>query len=95
MKNIEHPLYGRKLIRAIFDPKDIDGLNDAANTMVGHEFVWEFVGMLGKEGVYTLSDFEDFAAYWEAVPDEFENMWKGFWILEKDLKIVRVENPDG
>lgn len=112
MRNLEHPLYGRKQIRAVFAPKDdeqspIWELNPAAKQMVGKEFLWDYVGMFGSEGVYTLANFEDFATYWETTPrtatrqlPDIENkvpgpILKGIWILERDLENIKIENLDG
>ncbi len=92
-----HPLYDFKRIRAVFSPSNKEDLNAGTIQMLGHEFVWEFVGMLGEQGVWALADQEDFDAYYQAIPKDARtniDAWRLLWILEEDLDIIRVENPD-
>lgn len=100
----KHPVYERKNIRAIFKPRDNDveasggefavNMTDELRQMVGHEFVWKFIGFFGKEPLWLPADLEDIAAYYE-IRDRKRPKWKALWILEADLDIIQVEKLDG
>jgi hypothetical protein len=91
---LPHPLYEDRVVRAIFSPLDIEGLNDGAKQMVGHEFVWKHVGYTGNMPVWVPADPEDIDAYFEVVGAPCPDM-AVLWILEEDLDIMRVEKFDG
>jgi hypothetical protein len=89
-----HPLYEDRDIRAIFRPRDLEGLNDGAKQMVGHEFVWTHIGYSGGMPLWMPADKEDIDAYFEVVDMPRPDL-AVLWILEEDLDIMRVEKLDG
>ena len=88
----QHPVYDRRNIRAIFRPCDND-MDDNIRQMVGHEFIWKFVGFFGEEPLWMPSDPEDIDAYYE-IRDRKRPKWDALWILESDLDIIQVEKLD-
>jgi hypothetical protein len=72
---------------------DPEEANDGIRQMIGHEFVWRFIGYLGKIPLWMPADPEDIEAYFEVV-DTKPPEWKALWILETDLDIIRVEKLD-
>lgn len=88
-----HPLYEDRHIRAIFNPKDPEGLNAGTRQMVGHEFVWEHVGWSNDMAIWMPADPEDIDAYFEVIEQPSPD-WRKLWILEEDLDIMRVEKLD-
>jgi hypothetical protein len=72
---------------------DPEEANEGIRQMIGHEFVWRFVGYLGKIPLWMPADPEDIEAYFEVV-DTQRPEWKSLWILETDLYIIRVEKLD-
>ena len=88
-----HPVYEDRCIRAIFRPMNPEATNDGIRQMIGHEFVWRFVGFLGKIPLWMPADPEDIESYFEVVDAKFPE-WKLLWILETDLYIIRVEKLD-
>lgn len=90
---VPHPLYENRNVRAVFCPKDIEGLNEGAKQMVGHEFVWRHIGFIGRMPLWMPADPEDIDAYFEVV-DMPRPDCTVLWILEEDLDIMRVEKLD-
>ena len=90
---VPHPIYDHRWIRAIFDPVEPGEANDGIKQMIGHEFVWKFVGFLGKEPLWMPADPEDIDSYFEVVDTKCPE-WKALWIMERDLDIIRVEKLD-
>jgi hypothetical protein len=88
-----HPVYEDRFIRAIFRPMDAAEADDGIKRMIGHEFVWRFIGFLGKIPLWMPADPEDIEAYFEVADTKFPE-WKSLWILETDLDIIRVEKLD-
>ena len=87
----EHPVWGKKHIRAIFDPQEEFGLNEGTKQMVGHEFVWKFVAMWEDDiAIFQPADPEDIDAYYEVVGHQRPD-WRALWILETDLYIIGIE----
>jgi len=94
---VPHPIYEDRNIRAIFRPLDLEGLNEGAEKMVGHEFVWRHIGYAGGMPLWMPADPEDIDAYFAyfEVVDIPRPDWEILWILEEDLDIMRVEQLDG
>ncbi len=88
-----HPIYENRRIRAIFRPKDPEEANEDIRQMIGHEFIWRFVGFLGRVPLWMPADPEDVNDYFEVVDSKCPE-WKSLWILETDLDIMRVEKLD-
>jgi hypothetical protein len=90
--NLLHPTYEDRDVRAIFRPMETEQ-EPGIRQMIGHEFVWHFVGFEGKIPVWTPADPEDLDAYFEIVEVERPKC-KSLLILETDLAIMRVEKLD-
>ncbi len=94
-----HPVYEDRNIRAIFRPMTgLDAtLNDQADPglkqMIGHEFVWRFVGFRGKLPTWMPADPEDLDAYFEVVEAKCPE-WSALLTYEFDLDNIRVEKLD-
>ncbi len=94
-----HPVYEDRNIRAIFRPMSgLDAtLNDQADKgirqMIGHEFVWRFIGFRGKLPTWMPADPEDIDAYFEVMETE-RPAWGNLLFYEFDLDIIRVEKLD-
>ena len=94
-----HPVYEDRRVRAIFRP--MEGYDDLVNPqadegirhMIGHEFVWRFVGFRGKLPTWMPADLEDIDAYFE-VMDTKRPEWGNLLMYEFDLDIIRVEKLD-
>ena len=91
--NLRHPVYEDKWIRAIFRPNNPEKADDGIKQMIGHEFIWRFVGFSGEEPLWMPADPEDIDAYFEVVGRKLPE-WKALWIFESDLDIIRVEALD-
>ena len=87
-----HPTYEDRDVRAVFRPMETEQ-EPGIRQMIGHEFVWHFVGFEGKIPVWTPADPEDLDAYFEVVDVERPKC-KSLLILEIDLDIMRVEKLD-
>ncbi len=94
-----HPVYEDRRIRAIFRPMEKwdETLNSQADAglkqMIGHEFVWQFVGFRGKLPTWMPADPEVIIAYFEMMNTESPE-WGALLTYEFDLHILRVEKLD-
>ncbi len=87
-----HPTYEDRDVRAIFRPMETEQ-EPGIKQMIGHEFIWHFIGFEGKIPVWTPADPEDMDSYFEVVAVERPKC-KSLLILETDLDIMRVEKLD-
>ena len=94
-----HPVYEDRRIRAIFRP--MEGWDETLNSqadeglkqMIGHEFVWRFVGFRGRLPTWMPADPEDVDAYFEMTNTKRPE-WGALLFYEFDLDIIQVEKLD-
>jgi len=72
---------------------EIASVNPGVRQMIGHEFLWRFVGFRGKIPIWIPADAEDLDAYFEVTQTQCPE-WDSLWIYETDLDIIRVEKLD-
>lgn len=91
-----HPVYETKVVRAAFKPSKLPD-HPGLQHMVGHEFVWAYVGQMGtgryKRHMWTPANFKDIEDYFEIVDQPITES-EALVVAESELDIFRVEVLD-
>lgn len=89
---MEHPVWGPKPVRAIFNPQETLDIYDNLVSMIGHEFTWEFVSFWHEEeAVWRPQKASEIEDYYEVLGEAIPDNWENSWFLERDLYILGID----